>query len=53
MSAPSATNVYGSTGFAGIGDALADVTGPDDRAGWNSVKVRTDCLINVSSIFKI
>ena len=32
---PSSTNFYGSSGFAGIGDALADVKGDDDRYRWD------------------
>ena len=39
--APSSSNVYGSSGFAGIGDSLASVKGDHDKLGWNEVKVRT------------
>ena len=36
---PSSTDIYGSSGFAGIGNALADVKGDIDRLGWDEVKV--------------
>ena len=39
--APSSSNVYGSAGFAGIGNSLASVKGDHDKLGWNEVKVRT------------
>ena len=37
--APSSTNICGSSGFAGIGGALADINSDDGRLGWGKVKL--------------